>query len=179
MAGKVYFIGAGPGDPELLTLKAKRILEQAEVIIYADSLIDPRVCEGAREDAELHKSAALSLDQTTEIIVKAAAQGKTVARLQSGDPSIYGAIREQIEALKESGVEVEVVPGVSSVFAAAAALKAEFTVPEITQTLIITRREGRTPVPEKERLSSLASHQATMAIFLSVGMVDKVVEELI
>lgn len=179
MAGKVYFIGAGPGDPELLTLKAKRIIDQADVILYADSLVNPLVYKDSREDVEIYKSASLSLEQTTEIIVKAVAQGKTVARLQSGDPSIYGAIREQVEALKESDVEVDVVPGVSSVFAAAAALKAELTVPEVSQTVIITRREGRTPVPPKERLTSLAGHQSTLALFLSVGMADKVVEELI
>ena len=179
MAVQVYFIGAGPGDPELLTIKGKRIIEQADVIIYADSLIDPRVCSFARKEAEIYKSASLTLDEITELILGAVKQGKIVARLQSGDPSIYGALQEQIVALEELGIECEVVPGVSSLCAAAASLKAELTVPGLSQTVIITRTEGRTAVPGKESLSSLATHQATLAIFLSISLVEKVVEELL
>ena len=179
MAVQVYFVGAGPGDPELLTIKGRRIIEQADVIIYADSLINPGVCSCARETAEIHKSASLTLDEITEIILSAVKEGKMVARLQSGDPSIYGAIREQVAMLEEHGIEYEVIPGVSSLFAAAASLKAELTVPNISQTVIITRMEGRTSVPEKESLKNLAAHQATLAIFLSVSLIERVVEELL
>ena len=179
MATQVYFIGAGPGDPELLTFKGKRIIEQADVIIYADSLIDPRVCSLARSDAEIYKSASLSLEEITGIILSAVKEGKLVARLQSGDPTIYGAIGEQMAALKEHGIDYQVIPGVSSLFAAAASLKAELTVPDVSQTVIITRVEGRTPVPEGESLRSLAAHQATLAIFLSAGMIERVVQELL
>lgn len=178
MTAKVYFIGAGPGDPELLTIKAKRIMEQADVIIYADSLVSPEICGYARPGAEIHRSASLTLEEITDIIVKAVGEGKTVARLHSGDPGIYGAIREQMMVLDDHGIEYEVVPGVSSLFAAAAALKSELTVPELSQTVIITRLEGRTPVPEREALRRLAAHQATMAIFLSASMVAEVVAEL-
>ncbi len=179
MAVQVYFIGAGPGDPELLTIKAKNIIERADVIIYADSLINPDVCSFAREGTEIHRSASLSLEEITEIIVKAVKQGKIVARLQSGDPSIYGAIHEQMAALDEKGIEYEIVPGVSSLFAAAAALKTELTVPELSQTVVITRMEGKTPVPALENLKSLAQHQSTMAIFLSVSLIEEVVAELL
>ncbi|MDP2916396.1 MAG: precorrin-4 C(11)-methyltransferase [Dehalococcoidia bacterium] len=179
MAVQVYFIGAGPGDTELLTIKAKNIIERADVIIYADSLVSPEVCKFARDGAEIHKSASLSLEETTDIIVSAVKQGKTVARLQSGDPAIYGAIREQMALLDEKGIEYQIIPGVSSLFAAAASLKAELTVPERAQTVIITRMDGRTPVPATENLRSLAAHRATMALFLSASLVEEVVSELI
>jgi len=179
MAVQVYFIGAGPGDPELLTIKGKRIIEQADVIIYADSLIDARVCSVARSEARIHKSASLSLEEITEIILRAVREGKTVARLQSGDPSIYGALQEQIDVLEEHGIKYEIVPGVSSLCAAAASLRTELTIPELSQTVIITRTEGRTPVPEKESLRNLATHQATLAIFLSVSLTERVVQELL
>lgn len=179
MAVQVYFIGAGPGDPELLTIKGRRIIEQADVIIYADSLIDPRVCSLARSEVKIHKSASLSLEEIMEIILRAVREGKMVARLQSGDPSIYGALQEQIDVLEEHGVKYEIVPGVSSLCAAAASLRTELTIPELSQTVIITRIEGRTPVPEKESLRNLATHQATLAIFLSVSLIERVVEELL
>ncbi len=179
MAVQVYFIGAGPGDPELLTIKGRRIIEQADVIIYADSLIDPRVCSLARSEVKIHKSASLSLEEIMEIILRAVREGKMVARLQSGDPSIYGALQEQIDVLEEHGIKYEIVPGVSSLCAAAASLKTELTIPELSQTVIITRIEGRTPVPEKESLRNLATHQATLAIFLSVSLIERVVEELL
>jgi precorrin-4/cobalt-precorrin-4 C11-methyltransferase len=179
MAVQVYFIGAGPGDPELLTIRAKNIIEKADVIIYADSLINPDVCRFAPKKAEIYKSASLSLEGVTEIIVNAVRQGKVVARLQSGDPSIYGAIQEQMAVLDEKGIAYEIIPGVSSLFAAAAALKAELTLPELSQTVIITRMEGKTPVPALENLKSLARHQSSMAIFLSVSMIEKVVAELL
>jgi precorrin-4/cobalt-precorrin-4 C11-methyltransferase len=178
MAVKVYFIGVGPGDPELLTIRAKKIIERADVIIYADSLINPEVCSTARKGAEIYPSASLSLEEITGIIVNAVKQGKVVARLQSGDPGIYGAIQEQMAALDEKGIAYEIIPGVSSLFAAAASLKTELTVPELSQTVIITRMEGRTPVPALEKLRSLATHQASMAIFLSASLIEKVVAEL-
>lgn len=179
MPTQVYFIGAGPGDPELLTVKGRRIIERADVIIYADSLVDPDICSFAREGAEIHKSASLSLDEITDIILKAVKQGKVVARIQSGEPSIYGAIQEQMAVLDKKGIEYEVIPGVSSLFAAAASLKTELTIPELSQTVIITRLEGRTPVPTSESLKSLASHRCTMAIFLSTSLIEEVVAELI
>ena len=139
MAIQVYFIGAGPGNPELLTIKAKNVIERADVIIYADSLINPEVCSFVREGAEVYRSASLTLEEITEIIQRAVRQGEMVARLQSGDPSIYGAIQEQMAALDEQGIEYEIIPGISSLFAAAASLKTELTVPDLSQTVIITR----------------------------------------
>ena len=179
MAVQVYFIGAGPGDPELLTIRAKNIIKRADVIIYADSLINPDVCSFAQDRAEIYKSASLTLEEITAIILNAVKQGKVVARLQSGDPSLYGAIQEQMAALDEKGIAYEIIPGVSSLLAAAAALKTELTVPELSQTVIITRLEGRTPVPALENLRSLAQHQASMAIFLSASVIEKVVAELL
>lgn len=179
MSGKVYFIGSGPGDPELLTIKAKKIIEQADVIIYADSLISPEICCHARQGAEIHRSSSLTLEKITDIILNAVREDKMVARLHSGDPGIYGATREQMMALDEHGIVYEVIPGVSSLFASAAVLKTELTVPELSQTVIITRMEGRTPVPEREVLHKLAAHQSTMAIFLSASMIKDVVAELL
>jgi len=178
MRGKVYFIGAGPGDPELLTLKAKKIIERADVIIYADSLIDPRICSFAKKDAELYGSSRLSFSEIIELIQKAVDKGKLVARLQSGDPSIYGALWEQMRALEERGIDYEIIPGVSSLSAACAALKVELTIPGVSQTVILTRRKGRTPVPEEEDLKSLAAHRASIAIFLSVSRVEEIAGEL-
>lgn len=179
MAVQVYFIGAGPGDPELVTVRGKNVIERADVIIYADSLVNPEVCAAAREGAEVYRSAALTLEEITGIIRDAVRQGKVVARLQSGDPAIYGAIQEQMAALDAQGIEYEVVPGVSSLFAAAASLKTELTVPELSQTVIITRMEGRTPVPEAEKLRSLAAHRASLAVFLSASLAEEVVGELL
>lgn len=179
MMGKVYFIGAGPGDPELLTIKGKRLLEEADVIIYAGSLVNPQLLECAKPGCCIHDSAGMTLEQVISAMQEATSDGKKVARLHTGDPSIYGAIREQIDKLDLLGIDCEVVPGVSSFTASAAALKREFTLPDISQTVICTRLEGRTPVPEKESLESLASHRASMAIFLSVHMIDEVARRLI
>jgi precorrin-4/cobalt-precorrin-4 C11-methyltransferase len=176
---RVYFIGAGPGDPELLTVKGEKIIERADVIIYADSLIDEKICSGAKKGAEVYKSASLTLEEISKIMVRAVKEEKTVARLQSGDPSIYGAIAEQMEILDEAGIEYEIIPGVSALGASAAALKTELTIPGLSQTVIITRMEGRTPVPQEESLSNLARHKATLAIFLSIGRIEKIVEELL
>lgn len=175
---KVYFIGAGPGDPELMTLKGKSMVESADVLIYAGSLVNPEVLKWRKETAEVHNSASMTLDEVIEVMLKGLSEDKKVVRVHTGDPSIYGAIREQIDRLKEHDIESEVVPGVSSFVASAAALNMEFTLPDVTQTVILTRLEGRTPVPEKEALETLASHRASMAIFLSVQMIEQVVERL-
>ena len=177
MTGKVYIVGAGPGDPDLLTIKGKRLLKEADVVIYAGSLVHPDILQGL--EAELFDSAKLNLDEIIGIIKGKVEEGKKVVRLHSGDPSIYGAIKEQMARLDSLGIPYEIIPGVSSAMAVAAALKEEFTLPEVTQTLIITRLGGRTPVPEKEALGRLSEIRASMLIFLSVGMIDKVVSELL
>ena len=175
---KVYFIGAGPGDPDLITIKGKKLIAQAEVIIYAGSLVNPAVIEERKPNCAVYNSASMDLNEIIAAIKEGIEAGKDIARVHTGDPSIYGSIREQIEELDKLGIEHEVIPGVSSFTAAAAALQQEFTVPQISQTVICTRMEGRTPVPEKEKLSLLASHQASMAIFLSVQIMDDVVAQL-
>lgn len=175
---KVYFIGAGPGDPELLTVKGQKIINSAEVIVYAGSLVNKEVLAGAGDKAEIHDSAYMAFEEVMAVLEKGIKEGKTVARVHTGDPAIYGAIQEQMNWLAERGIEYEVIPGVSSFLAAAAALKQEYTLPEVTQTVMVTRMEGRTPVPEKEKLASLARHGATICIFLSVGMIEEVVKEL-
>lgn len=176
---KVFIVGAGPGDPELITVKGQKLLSEADIIIYAGSLVNPALLDYAKEGCEIHNSASMTLPQVIEVIKNGVAQDKMVVRLHTGDPSIYGAIQEQMDALDKLGIEYKVVPGVSSFLATAAALKQEYTLPGISQTVIITRNEGRTPVPDREKLRSLAAHQATMCIFLSITMLDKVVEELI
>ena len=176
---QVYIVGAGAGDPELITVKGQKLLQKADVIIYAGSLVNPALLGFAKEGAEIHDSASMTLPEVIETIEKAVAKDLMVVRLHTGDPSIYGAIQEQMDALKKKGIDFEVVPGVSSFLATAAALKQEYTLPGISQTVIITRNEGRTPVPEREKLRSLAAHQATMCIFLSITMLVDVVKELI
>ncbi|MEN6564700.1 MAG: precorrin-4 C(11)-methyltransferase [Veillonellales bacterium] len=176
---QVVFVGAGPGDPELITVKGRRLLQAADVIIYAGSLVNPALLSLAKPGTEIHNSASMTLEQVIEVIETAVTAGKKVVRLHTGDPSIYGAIQEQMDALDQRQIAYEVIPGVSSFLATAAALKREYTLPDVSQTVIITRLEGRTPVPEKEKLASLASHNATMCIFLSVHMLDNVVAELI
>ncbi|MDO8869768.1 MAG: precorrin-4 C(11)-methyltransferase [Methanobacteriaceae archaeon] len=179
MSGKVIFIGGGPGDPELLTVKAYKVIENAEIIIYAGSLVNKDILSCAREDATIHNSASLNLNEIIDLMESGVLEGKTVARVHTGDPAIYGAIGEQIRELDKKGIEYDIIPGVSSLFATAAALRSELTLPEISQTVIITRPEGRTPKPSKESISSLASHQATMCIFLGVHMIKNVVEDLL
>lgn len=175
----VYFVGAGPGDPELVTVKGMRLLMRADVVVYAGSLVRETVMEEfCREGVETRNSASMTLDEMVEVMVSSARAGKRVVRLHTGDPTLYSAIGEQIEALDAEGVPVQVVPGVSSAFASAAALKKELTVPGGTQTVIFTRAAGRTPVPDSESLPALAAHGATLCIFLSVGMMEKVVTEL-
>ena len=179
VCGRVYFIGSGPGDPELITLKAKKIIAQADLIIYAGSLVNPLVFSEAKKIARILDSASMTLEDVAAEMIHAARDGKTVARLHSGDPSVYGAIAEQMNILDKKRVPYEVIPGVTSAFAAAAALKKEFTVPGFSQTLIITRRAGKTAVPERESLQKLAAHRASMAIFLSTAMLEETVQELI
>ncbi len=175
---KVYFIGAGPGDPDLITVKGKKIIENSDVIIYAGSLVNKEVIGCRKEGSQVYNSAGMTLDEVINVIEESIKNNKKVARVHTGDPSIYGAIREQIDKLGELDIESEVIPGVSSFVASAAALKKEFTLPSVSQTVICTRLEGRTPVPQSESLDSLASHKASMAIFLSVHMIDKVVDKL-
>lgn len=177
--GKVYFIGAGPGDPELITVKGQRLIAEADVIIYAGSLVNPEILKYGRKDAEVYNSATMNLDEVLDVEIRAVRAGKTVARVHTGDPAIYGAIQEQMDGLRAAGIEdFEVIPGVSSFLSSAAALKQEYTLPNVSQTIIITRMEGRTPMPPKEKLVSLAQHQATMCIFLSVQAIDQVMKQL-
>ena len=176
--GKVYFVGSGPGDPELVTIKARRIISEADVVVYADSLVPSEIAGFASPEAEVHGSKSMSLPEIMEIMLSAAASGKTVARVQSGDPAVYGAILEQMRILEREGVDYEIIPGVSAAFAAAAVLKTELTVPEVSQTIIMTRAEGRVAMPPKEQLRDLAAHGCTLAIFLSITRMTRIVREL-
>jgi precorrin-4/cobalt-precorrin-4 C11-methyltransferase len=173
----VYFVGAGPGDPELITVKGRRLLDTADTVIYAGSLVNPELFAGV--SAEIFDSARMTLDEIIDVIKNAVSKRHTVVRLHTGDTSFYSAISEQIEKLKVLGIAYEIVPGVSSGAAGAAALGQELTIPEISQTVIFTRIEGRTPVPAGERLNGLAKHRSTMVIFLSVGLIEKVRDELL
>ena len=175
---QVHFIGAGPGDPDLITVKGRKLLTEADVVVYAGSLVNPALLEVTGLHCEIHNSASMTLEEVIEVMRKGVAAGKKVVRLHTGDPSIYGAIQEQIDLLNQLGIQWEVVPGVSSFLAAAAALGQEYTLPGVSQTVIITRMEGRTPVPDREKIRSLAEHQATMCIFLSVHMFGDLVREL-
>ena len=176
--GKVYFVGAGPGDPDLITLRGRRLIEAADLVLYADSLVNPEICRFARPGAEIVGTADQTLEAIVETMIAACRAGRTVARVHSGDPSLYGALHEQLAALEREEIAYEIVPGVSSVFAAAAELQAELTVPELTQTVILTRLASRTVGLPNERLRDLAAHGATMVIFLSVTAIDRVVQEL-
>lgn len=174
----IYFIGAGPGDPDLITVKGKRLIDQADVIIYAGSLVNPQVLSEAEKEALIYNSASMTLEEVIEVMRQGEADGKQVVRVHTGDPSIYGAHREQMTALDRLGIAYEVIPGVSSFLAAAASLKREYTLPGISQTVILTRMEGRTPVPERERIEALAVHQATMIVFLSVNEIETLSQRL-
>ncbi|MDD3119025.1 MAG: cobalt-precorrin-4/precorrin-4 C(11)-methyltransferase, partial [Victivallales bacterium] len=177
MNGKVIFVGAGPGAPDLITWRGKNALETADVIIYAGSLVNPELLALARPDAVCRNSAGLPLETVIGLIRDAFTAGRTVVRLHTGDPSVYGAIGEQMARLDELGITYEIVPGVSSVFAAAAALQCELTVPGQGQSVILTRQAGRTPVPADESIAQLAANAATVAVFLSVGDIDALVAE--
>jgi precorrin-4/cobalt-precorrin-4 C11-methyltransferase len=174
----VIFLGAGPGDPELITVKGQKTLAGADVVLYAGSLVSPAVLGWARAGAELIDTAPLNLEQVVARIIEAYQAGQRVARVHSGDPALYGAIQEQLEVLEKGGIPCQVIPGVTAAFAAAAALAQELTLPELTQTVILTRAAGRTPVPPGESLADLARHGATMVIYLSIKLVDQVVAEL-
>ncbi len=176
--GKVYIIGAGPGDPELLTLKAKRIIDDADVIIYADSLVPEEIAGYAKPGAAVYGSKEMALPEIMQVTLLAVSEGKTVARIQSGDPSLYGATLEQMRILEAEGIDYEIIPGVSAAFAAAAVLKSELTVPEVSQTVIMTRAEGRVPMPEGEGLVDLARHGSTLVIFLSVTRMFRIANQL-
>lgn len=175
----VYLVGAGPGDPELITLKGKRLLSDADVVVYAGSLIPPAVLEMARRGAEVHDSAKMTLEQIVDVITTAVRAGQKVVRLASGDPTIFGAAAEQSEALAKEGIHLETVPGVSSVTAAAAALGQELTLPEICQTIILTRAAGRTPMPDNEKLKEMAKHHALIVLYLSAALGKDVQRDLI
>lgn len=177
--GEVIFVGAGPGDPELITVKGSRVLERADRVIYAGSLVNPELLGLCRPGTPVHDSAHLTLEEVVALMYEGTSHGETIVRLHTGDPSMYGAIKEQFDHLDKQNISYSVIPGVSSVFAAAAAVKREFTLPEMSQTLILTRMAGRTPVPEREALANLAKHQASMAIFLSVQDMHSVVEALL
>ncbi len=173
----VAIVGAGPGDVELITVKGRRLLDDADCIVFAGSLVNKEILDGCK--AVIYDSQGMSLEEIVDVMSSAWNNGERVVRLHTGDPSIFGAIKEQMKCLDDLRIPYYVVPGVSSAFGAAASLNAELTLPEVAQTVIITRQEGRTPVPEFEKLRLLASHQTTMLIFLSVSMIDKVVLELI
>lgn len=175
----INFVGAGPGAVDLITVRGKKLLEEADVIIYAGSLVNPELLAYAREDCEIHNSASMTLEEVIEVMKAGHQAGKAVVRLHTGDPAIYGAIREQFDLLEEARIPYRTTPGVSSAFGAAAAVGAEYTLPDVSQTVILTRMEGRTPVPEKEEISLLASHGASMVIFLSTGMLEELTGRLI
>ena len=175
----VHFVGAGPGAPDLITRRGAQLLREVDVIIYAGSLVNPALLGLAKADCRIYNSAEMTLEQVLEVMTTAERAGQTTVRLHTGDPCLYGAIREQMDALEATGVAYDDTPGVSSFCGAAAALNAEYTLPGVSQSVIITRMEGRTPVPEGENLASLAAHGATMVIFLSAGMLEGVQEALL
>lgn len=175
----VHFVGAGSGAADLITVRGAGLLEDADVVIYAGSLVNPELLSYTKSGCEIHDSARMTLEEVISVIRKAEAEGKTTVRLHTGDSSIYGAVREQFDALEALGIEYDVCPGVSSFCGAAASLKTEYTLPDVSQTVIITREAGKTPVPERESICSLAAHQATMILFLSTSLSEKLQEDLI
>lgn len=175
----VYFVGAGTGAVDLITVRGMRLIEQADVIIYAGSLVNPELLKYAKEDCETHNSAKLTLHEVIAIMQRVEAEGKMTVRLHTGDPSIYGAVREQMDELDKLGIAYESCPGVSACFGAAASLNLEYTLPGVSQSLIITRMEGKTEVPPKESIESFAAHQTSMAIYLSTGMLEELSKRLI
>ena len=175
----VYFVGAGCGAKDLITVRGMKLLEEADVIIYAGSLVNPELLEYVKENAEIHNSALMTLEEIIEVIKTAEECGKTTVRLHTGEPSIYGAVREQMDELDKLNIFYESCPGVSACFGAASSLNLEYTLPDVSQTLIITRMEGKTKVPESESIESLAAHHASMAIYLSTGLLKELSERLI
>ncbi|MEI3138548.1 MAG: precorrin-4 C(11)-methyltransferase [Lachnospiraceae bacterium] len=175
----IHFVGAGSGAPDLITLRGKTFLEQADVIIYAGSLVNPQLLDYAKEGCDIYNSAKMTLEEVLDVMFAAEKDGKMTVRLHTGDPCLYGAIREQMDVLDEKGIEYDYTPGVSSFCGAASALNLEYTLPDVSQTVIITRMAGRTPVPEKEEIAKLASHGATMVVFLSTGLLEQLSQRLI
>jgi len=175
----ITFVGAGTGAVDLITVRGMELLKKADVIIYAGSLVNPKLLEYAKETCEIHNSARMTLEEVLDVMERAALENKEVVRLHTGDPSIYGAVREQMDALEKKGIAYESCPGVSACFGAAASLNLEFTLPEVSQSLIITRMEGKTSVPDGESIESFAAHHATMAIYLSTGMLKELSERLV
>lgn len=175
----VHFVGAGSGAPDLITVRGAKLLSQADVVIYAGSLVNPALLDYTKPGCEIHDSARMTLEQVMDVIRSAEAAGKTTVRLHTGDSSIYGAVREQFDRLDALGIDYDVCPGVSAFCGAAASLKTEYTLPDVSQTVIITRAPGRTPVPERESIRSLAAHRATMVLFLSTGLTELLQRELL
>ena len=175
----VHFVGAGSGAVDLITVRGAKLLGEADVVIYAGSLVNPDLLQYCKKDCEIHNSAEMTLEQVIEVIKAAEAAGKMTVRLHTGDSSIYGAVREQFDELIQLGIDYDVCPGVSAFCGAASALKAEYTLPDVSQTVIITRTAGRTPVPERESIRALAAHQSTMVLFLSTKLTDKLQTELL
>lgn len=175
----VYFVGSGPGDPELITVKAKKLLEIADIIIYSGSLLNPEILDSAKRDASLYDAAKLDRNKIYEILRDSTKNGKLAIRFHDGDPGIFSTIREQIDKLERDEINCEVIPGITSLLGAAASMNLELTLPGVTQTIIITRAEFRTPVPDREKISELSKHGATMAFYLSVHLLDRVIEELL
>jgi precorrin-4/cobalt-precorrin-4 C11-methyltransferase len=174
----IHFVGAGPGAPDLITLRGAKLLSEADVIIYAGSLVNPALLDGKKDNCQVYNSASMTLEEVLSVMLEAVKNNCEVVRLHTGDPSLYGAIREQMDQLDRFGIPYDVTPGVSSFCGAAAALKKEYTLPGVSQSVIITRAEGRTPVPAGEQLRDLAAHQATMVLFLSTGLLEKAEQEL-
>src|SRR5918994_1794430 len=175
----VFFVGSGPGDPELITIKAKSLLEEADVVIYSGSLLNPEILKYAKKDAQLYDAALLDREKIYEILRDSTNNGKIAIRFHDGDPGLFSTIREQIDKLEKEGIQCKVVPGITAILGAASAMNLELTLPGITQTLIITRAEFRTPVPEIEKISELAKHGSTMIFYLSVHLIKEIVEELL
>ena len=175
----IHFVGAGSGAPDLITKRGKKYLEEADVIIYAGSLVNPQLLDYAKEGCQIYNSAKMTLEEVLDVMYEAEEKGLTTVRLHTGDPCLYGAIREQMDVLDEKGISYDSCPGVSSFCGAASALDLEYTLPDVSQSVIITRMAGRTPVPEKESIESFAAHQATMVIFLSTGMLEELSKRLI
>lgn len=174
----ITFVGAGPGAEDLITVRGQRLLEQADLVIYAGSLVNPGLLKLCREGCEIYNSARMTLEEVLAVMTEGWSQNKEIVRLHTGDPCLYGAVKEQMDELERRGIPYEVCPGVSSFCGAAAALKAEYTLPGISQSVVITRMAGRTPVPERESIASFAEHGATMVVFLSAGMLPELTEEL-
>ena len=175
----IHFVGAGSGAPDLITVRGKKYLEEADVIIYAGSLVNPELLEYKKEGCEVYNSAKMTLEEVLAVMEEAEEKGWTTVRLHTGDPCIYGAIREQMDVLDEKGITYDTCPGVSAFCGAASALNLEYTLPDVSQSVIITRMAGRTPVPEKESIESFAAHHATMVVFLSTGMLEELSARLV